>query len=78
MEAPEERGERVRRLMADFGFTEAEALRILAEAGDGDIRADPPLTEEDRQRLGLTRRSLLDDPRIAFLKGDASARTPRS
>jgi hypothetical protein len=52
---------------------EPAALRFSAEAGDGDIRADPPLTEEDRQRLGLTERSILDDPRFAFLKERAAA-----
>jgi len=67
--------ERARQIMAECGFTEAEALRILAETGDGDIRAEPPLTEEDRHSLGLTGRSLLDDPRFAFLKERAAANT---
>ena len=77
MENMNDRADRARRLMTEFGFTEAEALRILAEAGDGDIWADPPLTDDERRALGLTGRSVADDPRFAFLKDRAAiAREP--
>jgi hypothetical protein len=76
MENVKEPDGRVRELMDEFGFTEAEALRVLAETGDGDIKADPPLTEDERRQLGLQRRSIADDPRFAFLK-DRSATSTR-
>ncbi len=67
------REERVHRLMTEFGFTEAEALQILAEAGDGDVRSDPPLTDEERRHLGLTGRPITEDPRFPFLKDRVTA-----
>jgi hypothetical protein len=60
--------DRVRRLMAEFGYTEAEALQIVAETGEGDVEADPPLTEEQRRDLGLAGGPITEDPRCAYLK----------
>jgi hypothetical protein len=70
--------ERVRRLMAEFGYTEAEALQIVAEAGDGDVEADPPLTEEQRRDLGLAGGPITEDPRFAFLKDRAAVGVRKS
>ena len=78
MEEVAVRDERVRRLMAEFGYTEAEALQIVAEAGDGDVDADPPLTEEQRRNLGLAEVPVTEDPRFAFLKERAAVGVQKS
>ena len=56
------RTERIRRLVEDYGLDEEEATFAIDLADgktQGDIESDPPLTDEERERLGLGR-SLLD------------------
>ena len=50
------RHDEIRQLMEEGGFTEEQALFILAHQDgpyQGDIKSDPPLTEDDWHRLGL-------------------------
>ena len=56
------RAERIRQLVEEYGFDEDEAAFAIDLADGktkGDIESDPPLTDEERERLGLGR-SLLD------------------
>lgn len=55
----DDRDEEIRATMAELGVTESEAAFIVAMARgeiDGDIVADPPLTPEERERMGIDRR----------------------
>lgn len=68
----EEREAEIRAAMEEFGVDESEAAFIVAIGHgeiDGDVVSDPPLSQDERDRLGLGRRSAVTAPSRRRLRG---------
>ena len=70
----EDRDAEIRAAMAAFGVDESEAAFIVAVGRgevDGDVLSDPPLSPDERDRLGLGRRPIGPPARQTVRSPDA-------